>query len=272
MAQISQLAQQHVQQEVQQQAGKLLSQIAGYVGVRTIDIGLSSGLLEAVASYPLGITAEALAEETGLDPLYLEVWCRSAYAAEVLELGEHEAYTLAPHMDKLLMDKDFPGYIGGIPGVMLQPEIFDRFAENLPSGRRIWWDECSPAFIEKVSATGQPFYTRLVPMGLSRVPELAESLAHDAKVLELACGVGIGLARIAQTYPGATVVGLDGDAHTLKLAAERIRQAGLQDRVSLVQSPLEDISDEEQYDLVLINISMHECRDMQKVTRNIIGP
>ena len=63
-----------VHQEVQQQAGKLLSQVAGYVGVRTIDRGLSSGLLEAVASYPLGITAEALAEETGLDPLYVEVW------------------------------------------------------------------------------------------------------------------------------------------------------------------------------------------------------
>ena len=27
--------------------------------------------------------------------------------------------------------------------------------------------------------------------------------------------------------------------------------------------------DWEQYDLVLINISMHECRDMQKVTRNV---
>ena len=189
-----------VHQEVRQQAGKLLSQVAGYVGVRTIDIGLSSGLLEAVASYPLGITAEALAEETGLDPLYVEVWCRSAYAAEVLELGEHEAYTLAPHMDKLLMDKDFPGYIGGIPGVMVQPAFFDRFAENLPSGKRIWWDECSPTFIEKVSTTGQPFYTRLIPTGLSQVPGL---------------------------------------------------------------------SDREQYDLVLINISMHECRDIQKVTRNV---
>ena len=85
----------------------------------------------------------------------------------------------------------------------------------------------------------------------------------------LACGVGIGLVRVAQTYPGATVVGVDGDASSLEVTADRIRQAGLQDRVSLVHSPLEDISDREQYDLVLINISMHECRDIQKVTRNV---
>jgi SAM-dependent methyltransferase len=269
MVQISQIAQQQVQQEVQQQAGKLLSQMAGYVGGRTIDLGLRSGLLEAVASYPLGITAEALAEEIGLDPLYVKVWCRSAFAAEVLELGEHEAYTLAIHMDKLLMDKNFPGYIGGIPGVMVHPEIFDRFAESLPSGKRHWWDDCSPAFIEKVSTMGQPFYTRLIPMGLSRVPDLAEGLAHDARLLELACGAGIGLVRMAQTYPGATVVGVDGDAHSLKITADRVKQEGLQDRVSLVHSPVEDIGDQDEYDLVLINISMHECRDIPKVTRNV---
>ena len=34
-----------VQQAVQQQAGKLLSQVAGYVGVRTMDMGLRLGLL-----------------------------------------------------------------------------------------------------------------------------------------------------------------------------------------------------------------------------------
>jgi SAM-dependent methyltransferase len=39
--------------------------------------------------------------------------------------------------------------------------------------------------------------------------------------------------------------------------------------VSLVHSPLEDISDREQYDLVLINISMHGCRDKDRVAQNV---
>ncbi len=74
MAQISQIAQRQVQQEVQQQAGELLAHLAGYVRVRTIDIGLRFSLLKAVASYPLEITAEALMEETGLDPSTLRSW------------------------------------------------------------------------------------------------------------------------------------------------------------------------------------------------------
>jgi hypothetical protein len=229
---------QEVHQEFQQQAGKVLSQLAGYVGLRTIDIGLQHGLLQALSKTLLGMTAEALAEEAGLEPFYTEVWCRSAYAAEVLDGGEYEAYRLAPHMDKLLLDRDFPSYIGGLPGVMVQPEFFDRFAENLPSGKRIWWDERSPTFIDKVSTRGQPFYTRLIPTGLSRVPGLDESLTNGARVLEVACGVGIGLVRIAQTYPGATVVGVDGDALSMKLVTDRVKQAGLRERISLLQSPL----------------------------------
>jgi len=258
-----------VQQAIQQQAGKLLSQVAGYIGVRTMDIGLRLGLLAEVAKHPQGITTDDLAKETGLDPFYVQVWCRSAYASELLELGENQRYVLAPYLDRLLLDQDFPGHIGAIPGLMMQPEIFDRFAENLPSGQRTWWDQCSPTFIQMVSGTARPFYTRLIPGGLSQIPGLSDRLAQGMRVLDLACGAGVGLIRTAQTYPQTTAVGLDGDAYSLELTADRLRQAGLQDRISLVHSTLEDMSASEEFDLVLINVSMHECRDIEKVTSNV---
>jgi len=43
----------------------------------------------------------------------------------------------------------------------------------------------------------------------------------------------------------------------------------LLDRATLIQSPLEDLNINEEYDLVINNISMHECRDIEKVTANI---
>ncbi len=259
------------QQAIQQQAGKLLSQVAGYDGVRTMDIGLRLGLLAEIANHPQGVTAEALARQTGLDPLYVQVWCRAAYASEILELGDDQAFKLAPHVDKLLLDRDFPGYIGGIPGIMVQPEFFDLFAENLPSGRRIWWDQCSPAFIQSVSETARPFYTRLIPGGFDRVPGLSDRLAQGAHILELACGAGVGLIRMAQTYPQSTFVGLDGDAYSCKLVTDRLKEIGLQDRVSLTLSMLEEMNDSDLYDVALINVSMHECRDLDKVTTNVLS-
>jgi ubiquinone/menaquinone biosynthesis C-methylase UbiE len=256
-------------EEVQQQAGKVLSQVAGYVGVRTIEMGLRLGILEEIAKHPEGITAEALAKQMGMDQLYIQVWCRSAYAAEVLELGDGEAYRLALLMDKLLLDKDFPGYAGAMPTIMVQPEMFDRFGDNLPSGKRIWWDECSPEWIQAVSGTARPFYTRLIPGGMSRIAGLPDRLAAGARVLDMACGAGVGLMKLANAYPECSLVGLDGDAFSLGLVEEKLKQEGLQDRVSLVESTLEDFDASEEYDVVMINVSMHECRDIDKVTSNV---
>lgn len=258
------------QQEVQAQAGKILGQLAGYVGVRTIEMGLRLGIIREIANHTEGITVADLATHTGMDPLYIEVWTRSAYASEVLELAAPDTFVLAPHMESLLLNPDFPGYVGGIPTVMVQPEFFDTFAENLPSGRRIWWNQTSPEFIAAVSSTARPFYTRLIPAGFSQVPGLPEMLANENRIMDLACGAGVGLLRMAQTYPSSTLVGVDGDPYSLGQTQDRINEAGVNERVSLTQSTFEDMTFDNEFDVVTINVSMHECRDIDKVTENVL--
>ncbi len=260
----------NVKQEIKQQAGKILTQVAGYIGTRTMELGLRLGLFKEIAKHTQGITTEALAKELELDPFYVQVWCNSAYAAELLELNNDLTYGLSPYVDKLLLDKDFPGYIGGLPTVFMQPEVFDKFAKNLPSGDQIWWDKVDPAFIQAVVGTTRPFYLRLIPGGLTQVPGLSDKLAQGGHILELASGAGDGLVRMAQTYPQCSYVGVDGDAHSLEVAAENLRQAGVQDKVSLKQIWLEELNDNEKYDIIFINTTMHECRDIDKVTQNVL--
>ena len=258
------------QDEIQKQAGKVLQQVAGYVGVRTIDIGLKHGLLEELSKHSGGLTSDELAKNAGIDPFYSMVWCRSAYANEILE-REGERFVLAPHMDKLLLDDDFPGHVGGLPAVLLAYDIFDRFSENLKSGERSWWDKCTPEFIQGVRTTGRSFYNRLIPAGVARVPGLQEQLDAGAHVLELATGAGFGISKMAQTYPRCTFVGVDGDAYSLGLAAEAVKEAGASDRVELVESTFEGFTRDSEFDVAVISISMHECRDIEKVTANVHG-
>ncbi|MCI0832106.1 MAG: methyltransferase domain-containing protein [Chloroflexi bacterium] len=258
------------QEEIQKQAGKVLQQVAGYVGVRTIDIGLKHGLLEELSKHSGGLTSDELAQNAGIDPFYAMVWCRSAYANEILE-REGERFLLAPHMDKLLLDDDFPGHVGGLPAVLLAYDMFDRFSENLQSGERSWWDKCTPEFIQGVRTTGRSFYNRLIPAGVTRVPGLLEQLEAGAHVLELATGAGFGISKMAQTYPKCTFVGVDGDAYSLGLAAQAVKEAGASDRVELVESTFEGFTRDSEFDVAVISISMHECRDIEKVTANVHG-
>lgn len=260
---------QPAQPEMPQQAGKLITHIAGHVAFKTITIGQDNGLFTALDSNPQGLTAEELASIVKADEFYVGVWARAAYAAELLEIDGLNRYSLAPHIGTLLLDIDHPGYVGGIPTVLRQSEILDDFSKNLNSGKRIWWNDTSPEFIDAVTGTGRPFYTRLIPSGLEKVPGLVEKLNSGARVLELASGTGTGLVRFAKTFPNSTLIGVDGDEHSVNLAWERVEQEGVADQVSLVQSTLEDFVDEEGYDLIYINISMHECRDIDLVTQNI---
>jgi SAM-dependent methyltransferase len=255
---------------VKEQGGALLAHAAGYAGHRTITVGLRSGLLAELGRVPDGATPDELAERLDLDPFYVSVWCRAALSAGVCD-RDGDRYRFAPHMATLLLDRGSPAYVGGVFNVLEQREMFGRFEESLASGERMWWDETSPEWIAGVTGTGIPFYTRLVPGGLGQVPGLAERLAAGGVIVDSACGAGVGVVRLAEHFPACQVVGVDGDAHSIELARGRVAEAGLADRVELVCSPLERFRLDRPAALVVNNISMHECRDIDQVTGNVLA-
>ncbi|NYF98013.1 class I SAM-dependent methyltransferase [Janibacter cremeus] len=252
-----------------EQAGVLLGHLAGYMATRVIRMGLESGLLRGIATTP-SVTPGELAEQLGMDDLYVAVWCRAAFGAGVLD--RHEGgYALAAHMGTLLFYEDSPAYLGGMFATVGQYEMFGRFADNLTTGERMWWDETSPEWIACVEGTGRPFYTRLLAAGLAQVPGLEDVLRTGGRVLDTACGSGAGVVRLASAYPEANVVGVDGDAHSIERAGAAVERAGLAERVELVVSPLEDMAVEQPVDVVINNISMHECRDIDRVTERVLA-
>jgi SAM-dependent methyltransferase len=248
-------------------APAVLSLVAGYVGHRTVAIGLRRGLIRHLADHP-GTTADDLADALDLDPFYVSVWCRAAVAAGVLD-RDGAGFRPAPHMATLLLDSSSPAYAGALFPIFEQPEMIGRFEATLASGERMWWDDTSPEWMAAVAGTGTPFYTRLVPGGLDRVPGLAEQLAAGCTVVDSACGAGVGVLRLATAYPRCRIVGVDGDRSTVDAARRRVDEAGLADRVEIVHSALEDLAAEQPATVVVNNISMHECRDIDRVTENV---
>jgi ubiquinone/menaquinone biosynthesis C-methylase UbiE len=258
------------QPTIAEQAPMLLGHVAGYAAHRTVAIGLRQGLVGTLAD-PTGCAAmsgDALATQLGLDPFYVGVWCRSALAAGICE-RDGDGYRLAPHMATLLLDSTSPAYVGGVFTLFEQPELFGRFEDVLASGERMWWEDTSADWIAQVSGTGGPFYSRLIPGGLDQVPGLADRLLCGCRVVDTASGSGTGLLRLASSYPECTLIGVDGDAHSVEVAAKRAADAGLQDRVSVLHQPLEELTLDEPATLVINNISMHECRDIDEVTARI---
>lgn len=250
-----------------EQAALLLGNVAGYMATRIIEIGQTAGLIQTLADQP-GLTARELAAAHDVDGFYTTVWVRGALAAGVLERAG-EGYQLAPQVATLLLDQASPAYIGGIFPLVGHREMFGRFGDTLRSGERMWWSDTSHEWIEAVAGTGGPFYTRLVPGGLGQVPGLAERLEAGGLIVDSACGAGTGLLRLAAHFPNSRIIGVDGDPHSVERARQRVAEAGLSDRVEVLCQPLEQMRLPSPAALVVNNISMHECRDIDEATRRV---
>ncbi len=115
-----------------------------------------------------------------------------------------------------------------------------------------------------MAENGQTYYRRLLNLVVPRLPAVAASLERGARYLDLACGVCRGPAKVAAAFPGTTVTAVDGDAYTLEVAEREMKERGLGDRFRFVHSMLEDLDIDGGHDLVVINISLHEARDIER--------
>lgn len=84
----------------------------------------------------------------------------------------------------------------------------------------------------------------------------AMALPPGARALEIGCGTGRNLLRLAALYPDRHLVGVDASAAMLETAARRIAAAGLERRIRLFHCLAENFRDPQGFDAVLFSYSL----------------
>jgi len=103
------------------------------------------------------------------------------------------------------------------------------------------WSQDNPTLLQaQGSASG----------GVARLVSAA-GLGHDgARILDVGTGVaGLAIA-LCNTYPAATVVGIDPFGPALAIARRNVSEAGLESRITLHETTIEDFDDSDGFDLV----------------------
>ena len=77
----------------------------------------------------------------------------------------------------------------------------------------------------------------------------AELVPDGARILDVGTGVAGLAVALCETFPGTTVVGVDPWEPALALARENVAAAGVEERVTLVASTIEELADEEGFDV-----------------------
>jgi Methyltransferase domain len=71
----------------------------------------------------------------------------------------------------------------------------------------------------------------------------------DARILDVGTGVAGLAVALCSTFPNATVVGIDPWEPALAIARENVAEAGLEERIALLATPIESFDDPDGFDL-----------------------
>jgi SAM-dependent methyltransferase len=255
--------------ELAQQAGKILGPLSGVATTWALDLGLRLGMFQHLAGRPDGADADEVAEALDLDPRYTKVVLRAAYAGEILD-QDGGRYRLAEHMATLLLDPDSPAYAAGaVHTLVALRETFLDLRQFAHTGEREWWEDFDPEWIDAVGENGQTYYRRMLGAVVPELPPVQAALERGARYLDLACGVCRGPAKVVAAFPKTRVTAVDCDRFSLSTAERDMKERGVGDQFRFVHSFLEDLDIEGGYDLAIINISLHEARDIERAVERV---
>ncbi len=244
------------------QARTLRSWMLGLHATHIIDIGGRLGYFAELKRRGGAASAQELATALELDPWRTEVWCRAACTVEVLGYEDGRGFTFAPFMDELLseespelltthvlasLSRDFPAY----------PEAFRTGAT------KTFHDHDTDFFFRqsRIAALRAPE----IVAAARRLPGIEARLQAGGRVMDVGSGSGMTIVRFAEEFPACRVTGIEPLPYFVEYSRHLIQERGLQNLVQVEPVGGEQISFEQEFDLVTMVQVFHELPDRAKI-------
>lgn len=218
-------------------AGRFVETALGSLELMTVQLGLRTGLYDALAAGPC--TPPALAAATGILPRYCREWLEQQTMAGLLEVDDPAAdadartYTLPAPTALVLATSGSPFDLTplvellGAAGLTM-PAVVQAWREGRGLSFAAYGDDLRAA---QGAFNRGDYEQRLVQEWVPALG-LTEVLSRPgARVLELGCGVGFAAVALARGFDGLSVVGIDSDEASITDAREHAAAAGVSDRV-----------------------------------------
>ena len=191
-------------------SGNLLATLTHGALCLMISLGHRSGLFDAMRGIGPA-TSEEIAARSGLNERYVREWLGAMLTGGVVEYDpgsqryvlppEHAAFlTRAAGADNIAVFSQYIAELGSVESLIL--ECF-RKGGGVPY-------EKFPRFHDVMAEdSGQSVMSSLESHVVPLVPGLHESLARGIEVLDVGCGRGLIITRLAEIYPKSRFRGLD---------------------------------------------------------------
>ncbi|MEM8806073.1 MAG: class I SAM-dependent methyltransferase [Cyanobacteria bacterium P01_G01_bin.38] len=250
-------------------AGQMLDVLNGGAIALMTAIGHRTGLFDIMATLPAA-TSEQIAQVAQLNERYVREWLNAMVTGRVVDYepttqmytlpSEHAALlTRAASPDNLAV---FTQYIADLGKV--EPQITECFRHGggVPYAAYTNFQEVM------AEDSGQSVVAVLETAILPLIPHLSDALKKGIRVLDIGCGSGRALIKLAKLFPASRFTGYDFQAE----GVDRARAAATAEGLTNIKFHVQDaayFSEVEQYDLICTFDAIHDQARPDLVLQNI---
>jgi len=239
--------------------GQMIGHMTGGAVCFGVWLGDELGLYRAMAGQG-ALRAGDVAERTGCNARLVREWL-DGQAAAGLVVRDGDTYALPAEQAMALADDTSPVFVArgmNTFGSMFSDieKIKDAFRGD---GALAWGDHHSCLFsgTEWFFRTG--YRAHLPTEWLPALDGVVDRLRAGGRVADVGCGHGASIVAMAEAFPEAEYTGIDSHEPSVRTAGERVREAGVDQRVSFQVADAKSYTGT--YDLICFFDCLHDMGD-----------
>ena len=234
-----------------------------------ISIGHRAGIFDQMANIESG-TSEEIAQACDLNERYVREWLGAMLMGGVVEYNaKSKRYSLPPEHASVLVRGGSPLNIAAFAQfIPLLGRVEDDIVECFKHGGGLSYD-AYPRFQEVMAEdSDQTVIPALFDAILPLVPGVMEKLEKGIDVLDLACGCGHAVNKMAQRFPKSQFKGYDFSEEGIQKAKKEADKLGLQN-VEFAIRDVTELGENEQYDFITVFDAIHDQAKPMSVLKGI---
>jgi ubiquinone/menaquinone biosynthesis C-methylase UbiE len=250
-------------------AAKMVGTLNGAAVALMTSVGHRTGLFDAMAN-PSPATSTEIATAAGLSERYVREWLGAMVTGGVVEHDpDANTYTLPPEHAACLTRAARPNNIAqSMQWVAVLGSVEDEVVAAFAHGRGVPYSAYDRFHEVMAAESDQTTVAGLEAHIIPSVPGLPLKLAAGITVLDIGCGSGRALMRLAELFPASWFVGYDFSEEAISAARQEARQRGLKN----VRFEVRDVARWDEpaaFDLITAFDAIHDQANPAAVLKNI---
>lgn len=255
--------------KLQEFLGKAVSDLGATVSSTLVVVGEKLGLYKALAEFgPLN--SHELAERTGLLERYAFEWLNNQAAGGYIAYdSKANKYYLPEEQKACLADENSPTYLpGSFQSFLSMAKDEEKVTKAFKEKQGIPWGDHHCDLYEGVERFFKTSYlANLVSNWIPSLDAVEEKLKDGIRVADIGCGHGSSTIIMAKEYPNSEFTGFDYHLESIKTAAQRAKEAGVDDRVSFKTADSTNFPGN--YEFVTIFDALHDMSNPHGAAKQI---